>query len=168
METRPAVYVDTSIISYLVARTSKNPGVAGRQYETHRWWNEESDRYRLVTSELVYEEAERGSPEFAAKRIALLKTLDEIDFPKFETKTIVESLLRDHSLPARAANDATHIAIAAANEIEFLLTWNCAHLANAVARPKIEETLRRLGYKSVLLCTPWELRSPPEEANHVR
>lgn len=165
MNTRPGVYVDTSIVSYLVAATSKNPGTAGRQYETHRWWDEESQRFRLVTSALVYEEAGRGSADYAAKRISLLDTLEEVDFPKAETKGIVESLLLGHSLPPQAANDATHIAIAAVNGIEYLLTWNCAHLANTYARPKIEETLWRLGYKPVLLCTPYELRCSFQESN---
>jgi hypothetical protein len=74
-----------------------------------------------------------------------------------EVDALSLALIKRHALPAIAEMDAFHVAIAAVNGIEYLLTWNCAHIANALTRPKIEATCRALGYEPPIICTPQEL-----------
>lgn len=154
---KPTVYVETSVVSYLTARTSSDIGLAGRQHDTHVWWNTRRDQFRLVTSSLVIDEASQGNPQSAAERLRVLADLVQLDFSEDEAATIVNMLVASGPLSQKAIDDATHIAIAVLNDVDYLLTWNCTHLANAPIRRRVEAILRHAGYRPVIISTPWDL-----------
>ena len=150
------VYIETTIISYLAARHSKNTIIAGRQVLTQDWWDECSHSFDLVVSELVFQEASDGDPEFAKKRIDYINEFDSLEITD-ESVLLAEALVKEGAVPKQFGEDALHIAVCAVNGIEFLLTWNCKHLANAIRRHKIESTVEKNGYRCPVICTPAEL-----------
>lgn len=138
---KPLAYVETSVISYLTSRPSRDLVVAGHQQVTREWWDRRRQSFHLVASELVAEEAAAGDEEAAKARLAVLEEIERLEGP----------------LPERASEDALHIAIAVTNGCDFLLTWNHKHLANAAMRASIERICRRSGYEPSVLCTPEDL-----------
>ena len=109
---------------------------------TIEWWETQKPKFELVISEFVIAEAIDGIMELQATQAV---------------RTLGQALISRHALPENAEIDAYHVAIAAVNGIEYLLTWNCTHIANAVTRPKIEATCRALGFEPATICTPDEL-----------
>jgi len=150
------VYIETTIVSYLAARLSKNTIVAGRQVLTQDWWDECRRSFDLVVSELVFQEAGEGDPEIAKKRINYLNDIDSLNISN-ESVQLAESLVQTDAVPHQFGEDALHIAICAVNGIDYLLTWNCKHLANAIRRHKIEAIVEKKGYQCPIICTPAEL-----------
>ncbi|HEV2146427.1 MAG TPA: type II toxin-antitoxin system VapC family toxin [Longimicrobiaceae bacterium] len=150
------VYVETSIISYLTARPSRDLVVAGHQQLTLDWWQTQRPRFRICVSQLVVREASGGDPQVAGARLAVLNGV-----PLLETRpdsvALARALVEGGPLPSKAAADALHIAVAASHGVEYLLTWNCKHIANAEMRPLIERICRGHGFEPPVLCTPEEL-----------
>lgn len=153
---KPVVYLETSIISYLAARPSRDLITAGRQQVTHQWWERRAGDFERVVSELVHLECAAGDREAASRRGSILRGLPTLDVTPL-AETLAEEILRGAGLPAKARADALHIAIAAAQGVHFLLTWNSAHIANAERRPRVEKICREVGYEPPVLCTPDEL-----------
>ena len=153
---KPRVYIETSIISYLTARPSNDFRAMSNQNVTLEWWELERPKFELVISEFVIAEASLGHPEAAQRRLAALLGLVELQATQ-AVKALGRELIARNALPSVAEIDALHVAIAAVNGIEYLLTWNCTHIANAHTRPKIEATCRALGYEPPIICTPQEL-----------
>lgn len=151
------VYVETSIISYLRSRPSRDVVVAGHQALTRRWWRTRHE-YSLFASQVVADEAARGDRDASAKRLRALRGIPRLTLNQGATQ-LAEELLRRGALPQRATVDAFHIAIAAAHAVDYLLTWNCKHLANAAMRGTIEATCRASGFTPPIICTPEELPS---------
>ena len=139
------IYLETSLVSYLVALPSRNPIMAARQQLTIDWWNNESVNHTLYASDTVLDEASRGDVTESAKRLAVLAGLPILSTTT-ETIALANSLLAEHALPRKAYLDALHIAIASVHAMDYLLTWNCKHIANAIMRPKIQATCRMAGY----------------------
>lgn len=153
---RPTVYVETSVISYLVARPSADLVVRGHQKSTHDWWAERH-RFDLVASPLVEEEARDGDPLMATQRLAVVQQITKLDVPE-TVEHLAEALLARGSLPRKAETDALHIAIATTNGIDYVVTWNLKHIANPAMRRRIEAVCRSFGFEPPILCTPEELR----------
>jgi predicted nucleic acid-binding protein len=153
---KPKVYVETTVISYLTARSSRDVVVAGHQQTTREWWRTCRERFELVASQLVLGEVAAGEPEAARERLLVLEELSLLEITE-EALALARHLVESASIPARAAQDALHLGLAVTNGIGFLVTWNCRHLANAVLRTKIEEACRAAGYEPAVLCTPEEL-----------
>ena len=153
---RPRVYVETSIVSYLTARPARDIVIAGRQQATRDWWKTARTRFDLLISQLVREEAAVGDPEASRARLDALASLTALAAP-MEARELARRLVDAGAVPERAARDAMHVAIAAVHNVEFLVTWNFRHIANAVARPRIELVCRRAGVGPPVLCTPEEL-----------
>ena len=153
---KPRVYIETSVISYLTARPSNDFRAMSNQNVTLEWWELERPKFELVISEFVIAEASLGHPEAAQRRLAAMLGLVELQATE-AVKALGRELVTRNALPAVAEIDALHVAIAAVNGIEYLLTWNCTHIANAHTRPKIESTCRALGYEPPIICTPQEL-----------
>jgi predicted nucleic acid-binding protein len=153
---KPKVYIETTVISYLTARPSRDVVVAGHQQTTRDWWRTCRDRFEPVASQLVLGEASAGDPEAARERIEILGELNLLEVT-VEASALARHLVEAAAIPAKAAQDALHIGVAVTNGVAFLVTWNCKHLANAALRTKIEETCRAAGYEPVVLCTPEEL-----------
>lgn len=163
---KPKVYVETSIISYLTARPSRDLIVAANQQMTAEWWDIHRPDFELYISEMVEVEAERGDAEAAARRLAIVRQLDMLELTD-GAQQLAERLLEKRCIPQKAARDAIHIAVAAVHGMDYLLTWNCTHLANAAIRRRIERFLQEQGYESPVICTPQELQQFMEEEDHV-
>lgn len=155
----PLVYVETSIISYLGARQSRELVTAAHQQITQDWWSTARSGFRLGVSELVVQEASLGDPESARRRLELLHGLDLLQLTE-AGRELARDLMGALAIPSTAVADALHIAIAAENGAHFLLTWNCRHIANARTRSLIERILLARGYTPPTLCTPEELMGP--------
>lgn len=153
---QPRAYIETSIISYLTARPSRDLIVAGHQQITHEWWQLRQPFFQLFASELVLSEAAQGDPAAARARVAVLAGVATLE-TRPEALELAQRLLQRGPLPQKAAADALHIGIAAVHGVEYLLTWNCKHIANAETRPQIERICRAAGYEPPVLCTPEQL-----------
>lgn len=153
---KPRVYVETTVISYLAARPARDVVVAGRQQSTRDWWTTASQRFELVVSALVRQEAGAGDSGAVRARLALLDPLGSLDVDA-EAQELAERLVNADVVPASAQRDAVHIAVAATNGVQYLVTWNFRHIANAVARPRIEAACRQVGFDPPVICTPDEL-----------
>ena len=150
------VYVETSVISYLTSRPSRDVVMAAHQRLTLEWWSGVRPAFNAVVSELVLQEVAMGHPESARRRLQAVESLPVLAMTE-AGRDLARSLLDELAVPSTALADALHIAIAAENGAEYLLTWNCRHIANARARHLIERTLRAHGYDPPILCTPEEL-----------
>ena len=152
----PSVYIETTIPSYLTAWPSGDLIRAGHQKVTRDWWASRRGDFTLYISQLVLDEAGDGDEAAAADR---LRALDEIPLvPATEQSgELAELLLSKVPLPAKAAVDAAHIAIAACGNMDFLLKWNCRQINNAELAPKLEAVCRDFGVTCPVICTPEEL-----------
>jgi predicted nucleic acid-binding protein len=153
---RPKVYVETTVVSYLVARPSRDIVVAAHQALTRQWWERKRQAYHLTVSELVLREASAGDQEAAAERHQALVAIDVLEIGA-EAQALAAEFIQRGAVPAEAPEDALHIAIAVTNGVEYLLTWNCSHIANAAMRRAIDEVCVSCGYRPTVLCTPEEL-----------
>ena len=150
------VYLETSFISYLVSRPSRDLLVAAHQQTTDEWWNTRHNEFECFISQVVIDEASAGNSSEAAKRMDIIKDLPVLEFTD-EAESLALTILSSGKFPHHANRDAAHIAIAAANSIDYLLTWNCKHLANANVRVRLHKLNNSLGYNTPDLCTPEEL-----------
>jgi len=156
MEMKPSVYLETTILSYLVARPSRDLIVAGHQQLTQEWWEKRRSHFTCYVSQAVLDEAGRGDPREVRKRQAIMNTLSLLEVDD-EVSDLAEEFLRQRILPTKAAQDAVHIAVAAVNGLDFLLTWNCAHIANARIEGQISALCRKMGLQPPVICTPEQL-----------
>ena len=150
------VYLETSIISYLAARHSKDVITAARQQLTAQWWERRRAAFQLFVSEEVVREIRYGDAEAVARREGYLRGLSVLGVTR-DAIEIARILIDERCMPRDAAADALHVAIATANGVEYLLTWNCRHIANAQMRTRIERAIRLRGHEPPILCTPEEL-----------
>ncbi len=150
------VYIETTFVSYLTARPSRDLIVAGHQQITHDWWDNRRRDYELCVSQLVVQEAGDGDPQAARERLEVLATMTMLEI-KEEAVELAEALVQAGALPAKAGNDALHIAVAAIHRVPYLLTWNCRHMANAIMRAEIESVCASKGFKAPIICTPEEM-----------
>ncbi len=155
---KASAYIETTIVSYLVARPAKDLIQTAHQQVTREWWATR-DRFDLFVSAAVVAEARRGDATMAARRIDALRGIPMLTAGP-RAGALVRSLLRSGALSPQARVDAAHVAIAAINGVDFLLTWNLRHLANAAIRGKIDEACRREGLVPPIICTPEELMEP--------
>jgi hypothetical protein len=150
------VYVETSVISFLAARPTRDVVKLAKQEITREWWQNHRPRFNMYISAAVTAEIKRGDTEAAKQRLMLIRGLPELDIND-EVIHLYERLITDRAVPATAAADAMHIAVAAVHSITYLLTWNCAHINNAVQKPKINAAIIRAGYEEPIMATPEEL-----------
>ena len=155
---KPSVYIETTIVSYLVAGPTKDLVQAAHQQVTREWWAVR-DRFDLFVSAAVVAEARRGDVTAAARRLEVLRAIPQVSAGP-GVGVLVQNLLRRGALPKNARVDAVHVAVAAVNGVDYLLTWNLRHLANAAIRGKIDEACRNAGLVPPIICTPEELMEP--------
>ncbi len=153
---KPSVYIETTIPSYLTAWRSPDLMMAANQEATRAWWDTERDHFDLFVSRLVLKEACRGDDGAAERRLQALKGIPVLAATN-EAENLAIQLVEHHVMPDKAAEDAMHVAIAAVHGMDYLLTWNCRHIANATIRLGIEDTCRVSGYEPPVICTPQEL-----------
>ena len=152
----PTVYLETSVLSYLTARPARDIVTAAHQQLTRQWWDARRTQFEICVSEVVLREAELGDPEAARDRLALAADLPRLALTD-DARALQGLLLASAGLPARAALDALHVAVAAVHQIEYLVTWNVRHIANAETRRRVEAVCRGAGFRPSVLCTPEEL-----------
>jgi hypothetical protein len=155
------VYIETSVISYLTARPSKTILGAAHQQLTCAWW-EKRFAYELFISQSVLQECAAGDPNAAAKRLAALDDLSILAITE-EMIVLAEDLIAQRLIPAKAIEDTLHISISTLHHMDFLLTWNCRHIANPIIQEGIAESLQRKGLFLPMICTPEELLGDPDD-----
>jgi len=130
--------------------------IAAHQELTSQWWEQRARTFDLVVSELVQEEAGQGDPIASDERLAVIAEFPILTISD-EAVLLADQLVSSGPIPRSSAADALHIAVAAVNGIDYILTWNCKHLANAVHRNRIEALVEEVGYACPVICTPEEL-----------
>ena len=153
---QPKVYLETTVPSYLAARPSYDVRLLSHQQMTQVWWRTRRSAFDLFISELVWEECGAGDPDMARKRLDLLTGMPILS-PNEVILQVAESLVKGGPMPPKAAGDALHVAIATVYGCEYLLTWNCRHIANAEIRRAAQQVVRRHGFELPVICTPEEL-----------
>ncbi|EDN66316.1 conserved hypothetical protein [Beggiatoa sp. PS] len=150
---KPRLYMETTIPSYLTAKPSRDIIIAAHQQITQLWWQERRNDFEIYISQFVVDEANAGDSKAAGKRIEIIKTFPKLEILD-EVTTLSTQILSSGLIPQKAATDATHIAIAAIHQMDFLMTWNCRHLANAVIAIEINKICQDLGLTCPVICTP--------------
>lgn len=151
-----SVYLETTFISYLVARPSRDVIVAGHQQTTQEWWDKRRSEFACSISQVVIDEASAGDPAEIQKRLATISGLQAIDVTD-DAKSLTQAIMAAGILPPHAVRDAAHVAVAAVHGVDYLLTWNCKHLANAQIARRIAVVCEKLGHRMPIICTPEEL-----------
>lgn len=149
------VYIETTVIGHVAARQQPDIVVAARQLSSRRWWGIR-DRYRLVVSQIVVDECSAGDTTAASERLELINNIPILAVSA-DAQSIADDLIANYGIPASEPRDALHISIAAVNGIQYLVTWNFRHIANAETRSIIERVCRQNGYVPPLICSPDEL-----------
>ncbi len=153
------VYLETSVISYLTARPSRDVVKLAKQELTREWWETSRSHFELHVSIAVLDEIKKGDPGAAQRRLDAVAGLPVLEAGADDAvDSLLESLLAAKAVPAGALLDAYHIAVSAVHGISYLLTWNCAHINNAALRRKITTAITDAGYNDVVIATPEELR----------
>ena len=151
-----SVYVETSIFGYLTARSSNNLILMANVEATRQWWQSCRPKFDIYLSQVVLDEIARGDAEIAAQRLELVQ-----DFPllavNLEVQQLAAKFLSQSNLPPKAADDSLHIAAATVYGLDYLLTWNCKHIANAQIQKKLAYLSLDSGYELPTICTPYEL-----------
>ena len=159
---KPRVYVETTIFSYLTAWRSGQLVMAGHQEVTRQWWDDERRHFDLFVSEAVIEEATAGDPEASQRRLIALQGIPELQISN-NARDLAKSLIEHGQLPKKASLDALHIATATVNGMDYLLTWNCRHIANATIQQSMRRFCEDSGYVLPVFCTPIELTEVPTD-----
>lgn len=150
------IYIETSIAGYLTARSSNNLILMAQVEATREWWENRRPQFILYISQIVLDEVARGDTAIATQRLKILQ-----DFPLLAINSAVQNLaaqfLSKSNLPPKASDDALHIAAATVYGLDYLLTWNCKHIANAQIQKKLAQISLNSGYELPTICTPYEL-----------
>ncbi len=150
------VYIETSIFGYLTARSTENLILAANMKVTQDWWDNCRSSFVLYASEIVQDEAARGDSAIAVQRLNLLRSLMFLDLTEAAIE-LAQEFLKQSNLPPKASNDALHMALATVYGLDYLLTWNCKHMANAQIQRKLSIISSEIGYELPIICTPYEL-----------
>lgn len=151
-----SVYIETTVISYLVARPSRDLLVAAHQQASYDWWRNRRELFDCYVSQVVLDEICTGDADAAKQRMELVNDLLVLASTE-QAERLTEVLLAHGTIPAKAVRDAAHVAVAAVHSVDYLLTWNCKHLANAQIMRKVSAVCESQGFRMPLICTPEEL-----------
>jgi hypothetical protein len=151
-----SVYLETSFISYLVARPSRDVIIAGHQQTTQEWWDNRRSQFECCVSQVVVDEASVGDLSEVQKRLAIISALPTIEVST-DAQDLTKAIMAAGILPPHAYPDAAHVAASSVHAVNYLLTWNCKHLANAQIAGRIAIVCVKMGWKMPVVCTPEEL-----------
>ena len=153
---KPKVYVETTVVSYLVARLSHDATLAARQQATQQLWTEHFDNFEFVVSDIVLTEVSEGDAMAVQRRLEVLVGLTVLNISP-DANMLAQNLIDAGAIPQNLRPDAQHIAIATVNSIEYLISWNYKHIVNETKRQLINQVCRASGFQPTTLCTPIEL-----------
>lgn len=152
----PRIYIETSVISYLTSRPSRDLLIAARQEATREWWELRNQAFLPLISNLVLQEVAAGDPDAALARVRICQTVDLLAIEPAATQ-LATKLIETHAVPATEEEDALHIALATIAQVEYIATWNFAHMVSPAAKYRLQKHIEQLGFASPLLATPEEL-----------
>ena len=150
------LYLESTVPSYLTAAPSRDLLIAAHQQVTAEWWKTRRAEFDLYVSQFTLDEIGRGDADVAQRRLDAIKGIPLLDITD-DALELAEGFLSLRIIPRKAGTDAFHIALAAVHSIDFLLTWNCKHIANAAMIRDIEAVCRMRGHPCPVICTPEEL-----------
>lgn len=153
---KPTIYLETSVVSYLTSRPSRDLVTAARQQMTRQWWDLAQGYWDIAISDLVIEEAARGDPSAAMLRLQALQALPVLTLEP-AARNLALAIMQAGAIPATEPEDALHVAVATIAQVRYLVTWNFAHLVGPDTKLRLLDTLRGFGYTPPLLTTPEEL-----------
>ncbi|OHD56199.1 MAG: hypothetical protein A2096_04760 [Spirochaetes bacterium GWF1_41_5] len=163
---RKSVYIESTIPSYYVAEPSRDIVLLAHQGITREWWNTDRQNYDLYISEIIITEISKGDSTYSEKRKMLIADIDELEMADGIVELTKEYFEKLH-IPQKAANDAFHIAFTVYHNIDYLLTWNCKHMANPITRERLHKINASKGLITPEICTPDELLNMSKEADYV-
>ena len=153
---KPTLYLETTIPSYLKAKQSRDIIQTARQQITSEWWDNRLNDFEIFISQIVIDEASEGDTVASTKRLEAIKTFPLLEITE-EVVDLAEKIIIEKIIPEKAIRDALHIAVATSNEMSFLLSWNCKHIANAEIIKRLRKTVTDEGFELPVICTPEEL-----------
>lgn len=159
-----SVYLETTVVGNVAGRIHPNPDVAARQRKTRRWWATAKTDYRLFISQLLLDECSAGDSTAAQERIEAIAELPRLDITD-DVRNLANALMAGNAIPQSEPRDALHVAIAAVHGVQYLVTWNFKHIANATLRTKINDVIRGSGYEAPIICTPEELAGMTDDTH---
>jgi hypothetical protein len=157
------VYVETTVVGSIAGRLHPNPLIAARQEASRKWWSNARSQFQLFVSQLVVDECLAGDPDAAQERVDELTEIPRLQITD-AAKHVADALMDRKAIPASEPRDALHIGIAAAHGVQYLVTWNFKHIANATLRDRINEVCRDVGYEPPIICTPEEIAGMTDDA----
>jgi len=157
------VYVETTVIGHIAGRPHPNPDTASHQRITREWWPTARSRYRLVSSRLTIDECGDGDPTAASERFELLRGIPLLA-DSLEAESLAMQLVAQLAVPASEPRDALHIALAATNGVQFIVTWNFKHILNPHLQSQIAATCRDAGFVPPVICTPEQLKATEDDS----
>jgi len=155
-KTKSKLYMETTIPSYLTSWPSRDLIIAAHQQVTREWWKKWKSSFEIYVSQLVVDEVKAGDDEAARERLKAIDGMPLLDITE-EVERLASSILVSGVIPSKAATDAAHIAIATVHQMEYLMTWNCVHIANAAITKEVAKICRQRGFECPVICTPEEL-----------
>ena len=150
------VYVETTVVSYFTARPSRDPAIAAHQRATRELWPRLLTEFDTQISALVYQEASRGDAQESEKRLKAIEPFDVLDISP-EAQALARAILDAKGIPEGHPDDAVHVAVAAVNGMDILVTWNFAHINNPFTRLMIRQIIENSGCRCPEICSPEEL-----------
>ncbi|MCX6348093.1 MAG: type II toxin-antitoxin system VapC family toxin [Candidatus Aureabacteria bacterium] len=147
------VYIDTTVVSYYTGRASRDVVIAGHQQSTQDFWPLLSMDLLPHVSALVVKEAGKGDPEEAQKRLDAIRSFSVLRTTS-EAERLAQEILDGHGIPAEYPEDALHIAVAAMGGMEFIVTWNFAHMNNPFTKMMIRQAVENAGYECPEIVSP--------------
>lgn len=153
---KPKLYLETTIPSYLISWPSRDLVIAGHQQITKDWWKNRKDAFDIYISQFVIDEAKEGDAAAVRERLSVIGNFKMLDMT-LEAEMLATHILASKIIPQKAATDAAHIAISAVHGMEYLMTWNCVHIANAVIAKKVAWICEEHDFECPVICTPEEL-----------
>lgn len=156
MSKKESVYIETTVISYLTAWLSRDLIRAAHQQITQEWWQNRRNDFEIFVSEFVIQESSAGDSEAAEERLEALEGIALLNVNS-EVENLAKKLVAEKAVPEKSVTDALHIAVAAVHAVDYLLSWNCRHIANAEMQDAIRKVCEENGCKFPKICTPEEL-----------